>query len=37
MTGLYGLAAFMAVPRTREIGIGKIMGANLLQIVRILI
>ncbi len=37
MVGLFGLAAFMVERRTREIGIRKVMGANLGQIVRLLI
>jgi putative ABC transport system permease protein len=37
LVGLFGLAAFMASSRTREIGIRKVMGANTGQIVRLLI
>lgn len=37
MVGLFGLAAFMVERRTREIGIRKVMGASLGQIVRLLI
>lgn len=37
LIGLFGLAAFMAERRTREIGIRKILGARVDQIVRLLI
>jgi len=37
MIGLFGMAAFMAQSRTREIGIRKVMGASSLQVVRLLI
>jgi putative ABC transport system permease protein len=37
LVGLFGLAAFMAGTRTREIGIRKVMGANTGQIVRLLV
>jgi putative ABC transport system permease protein len=37
LVGLFGLAAFMASSRTREIGIRKVMGANTGQIVRLLV
>ena len=37
LVGLFGLAAFMAATRTREIGIRKVMGATTAQITRLLI
>lgn len=35
--GLFGLSAFIADSRTREIGIRKVMGASMMQIIRLLV
>jgi putative ABC transport system permease protein len=37
LVGLFGLAAFMSQRRTKEIGLRKIMGATVSQVVRLLI
>ena len=34
--GLFGLAAFMAAQRTKEVGIRKVMGATVFQVVLLL-